>query len=129
MNLQDNTQSTHPRGKWWLAGKTPDYRFTLANERTFLAWIRTALALMAGAVGIEQFSPQLSSAELRTGISTLLLLAASVMRFMARRRWRQNEYAMRLDSNLPYTRALVILAALMILLAILLGTLLWQGRS
>ncbi|MFU0931624.1 YidH family protein [Kluyvera cryocrescens] len=129
MNLQDNTQSTHPRGKWWLAGKTPDYRFTLANERTFLAWIRTALALMAGAVGIEQFSPQLSSAELRTGISTLLLLAASVMGFMAWRRWRQNEYAMRLDSNLPYTRALVILAALMILLAILLGTLLWQGRS
>ncbi|HGK7506137.1 YidH family protein [Kluyvera cryocrescens] len=129
MNLQDNTQSTHPRGKWWLAGKTPDYRFTLANERTFLAWIRTALALMAGAVGIEQFSPQLSSAELRTGISTLLLLAASVMGFMAWRRWRQNEYAMRLDSNLPYTCALVILAALMILLAILLGTLLWQGRS
>ncbi|MCE9891081.1 DUF202 domain-containing protein [Kluyvera intermedia] len=129
MSLQDNTQSTHPRGKWWLAGKTPDYRFTLANERTFLAWIRTALALMAGAVGIEQFSPQLSSAELRTSISTLLLLAASAMGFMAWRRWRQNEYAMRLDSNLPYTRALVILAALMILLAILLGTLLWQGRS
>ena len=129
MSLQDNTRSTHPRGKWWLAGKTPDYRFTLANERTFLAWIRTALALMAGAVGIEQFSPQLPSAELRTGISTLLLLAASAMGFMAWRRWRQNEYAMRLDSNLPYTRALVILAALMILLAILLGTLLWQGRS
>ncbi|MFU0882026.1 YidH family protein [Kluyvera cryocrescens] len=129
MSLQDNTQSTHPRGKWWLAGKAPDYRFTLANERTFLAWIRTALALMAGAVGIEQFSPQLSSAELRTGISTLLLLAASAMGFMAWRRWRQNEYAMRLDSNLPYTRALIILAALMILLAILLGTLLWQGRS
>ena len=129
MSLQDNTQSTHPRGKWWLAGKAPDYRFTLANERTFLAWIRTALALMAGAVGIEQFSPQLSSTELRTGISTLLLLAASAMGFMAWRRWRQNEYAMRLDSNLPYTRALVILAALMILLAILLGTLLWQGRS
>ncbi|MGL4718661.1 MAG: YidH family protein [Kluyvera intermedia] len=110
-------------------GKAPDYRFTLANERTFLAWIRTALALMAGAVGIEQFSPQLSSTELRTGISTLLLLAASAMGFMAWRRWRQNEYAMRLDSNLPYTRALIILAALMILLAILLGTLLWQGRS
>ena len=29
-------------------GKDPDYRFTLANERTFLAWIRTALALSAG---------------------------------------------------------------------------------
>lgn len=128
MSLQDNTQSARPKGKWWLAGKTPDYRFTLANERTFLAWIRTALALMAGAVGIEQFSPQLSSAELRIGISTLLLVAASTMGFMAWRRWRRNEYAMRLESNLPYTRVLVILAALMVLLAILLGVLLWQGR-
>jgi putative membrane protein len=129
VSLQDNTQSTHPKGKWWLAGKKPDYRFTLANERTFLAWIRTALALMAGAVGIEQFSPQLSSAELRIGISTLLLVAASSMGFMAWRRWRRNEYAMRLESNLPYTRALAILAALMVLLAILLGVLLWQGRT
>lgn len=128
MSLQDNTQSTRPKGKWWLAGKTPDYRFTLANERTFLAWIRTALALMAGAVGIEQFSPQLSSAELRIGISTLLLVAASTMGFMAWQRWRRNEYAMRLESNLPYTRALVILAALIIVLAILLGILLWQGQ-
>jgi putative membrane protein len=128
VSLQDNTQSARPKGKWWLAGKTPDYRFTLANERTFLAWIRTALALMAGAVGIEQFSPQLSSAELRIGISTLLLVAASSMGFMAWRRWRRNEYAMRLENNLPYTRALVILAALMVLLAILLGILLWQGR-
>ncbi|MGL4724574.1 MAG: YidH family protein [Scandinavium sp.] len=128
MSLQDNTQPTRTKGKWWLAGKTPDYRFTLANERTFLAWIRTALALMAGAVGIDQFSPQLSSATLRISISTLLLLAASSMGFMAWRRWRSNEYAMRLENNLPYTRALVILAVFMVALAVLLGILLWQGQ-
>ncbi|MGL5738334.1 MAG: YidH family protein, partial [Plesiomonas shigelloides] len=34
-------------------GKDPDYRFSLANERTFLAWIRTALAFLATAVGID----------------------------------------------------------------------------
>ncbi|MWL73091.1 DUF202 domain-containing protein [Escherichia coli] len=111
-----------------MAGKTPDYRFTLANERTFLAWIRTALALMAGAVGIEQFSPQLSSGELRIAISTTLLLSASLMGFMAWRRWRRNEYAMRLATNLPYTRALVILSALMVVLSVSLGILLWQGK-
>ena len=128
MSLQDNSQSVRPKGKWWLVGKTPDYRFTLANERTFLAWIRTALALMAGAVGIEQFSPQLSSAGLRISISTMLLAAASVMGYMAWRRWRRNEYAMRLENDLPYTRSLVILSILMLGLAILLGILLWQGR-
>lgn len=128
MSQQDNVSSVRPRGKWWLAGKTPDYRFTLANERTFLAWIRTALALMAGAVGIEQFSPQLSSGELRIAISTTLLLSASLMGFMAWRRWRRNEYAMRLAANLPYTRALVILSALMVVLSVSLGILLWQGK-
>jgi len=128
VSQQDNVSSVRPRGKWWLAGKTPDYRFTLANERTFLAWIRTALALMAGAVGIEQFSPQLSSGELRIAISTTLLLSASLMGFMAWRRWRRNEYAMRLATNLPYTRALVILSALMVVLSVSLGILLWQGK-
>lgn len=128
MSQQDNVSSVRPRGKWWLAGKTLDYRFTLANERTFLAWIRTALALMAGAVGIEQFSPQLSSGELRIAISTTLLLSASLMGFMAWRRWRRNEYAMRLATNLPYTRALVILSALMVVLSVSLGILLWQGK-
>lgn len=38
-------------------GDDPDYRFSLANERTFLAWIRTALALIAGAVAVVQLVP------------------------------------------------------------------------
>ena len=33
-------------------GDEPDPRFTLANERTFLAWVRTALALLAGMVAL-----------------------------------------------------------------------------
>ena len=39
-------------------GPDPDYRFTLANERTFLAWIRTALALVAGGVAVVQLIPE-----------------------------------------------------------------------
>jgi putative membrane protein len=37
----------------YRSGSEPDPRFSLANERTFLAWIRTALALLAGGVGLE----------------------------------------------------------------------------
>ena len=40
-------------------GEEPDYRFTLANERTFLAWIRTSLAMMAAGVAVVQFVPGL----------------------------------------------------------------------
>ena len=38
----------------------PDYRFTLANERTFLAWQRTALGLLAAAVALVQLVPELT---------------------------------------------------------------------
>ena len=38
-------------------GVDPDPRFTFANERTFLAWIRTALALVAGGLAVTQVLP------------------------------------------------------------------------
>jgi putative membrane protein len=38
-------------------GTEPDARFTFANERTFLAWHRTALALVVAGLAIVQFLP------------------------------------------------------------------------
>ena len=38
-------------------GSTPDYRFSLANERTSLAWIRTSPGLLAGGVAAVQLVP------------------------------------------------------------------------
>ncbi len=51
-------------------GETPDYRFSLANERTFLAWIRTALALVGGGFAVDQFLP-----DLRWGVRVGMALA------------------------------------------------------
>ncbi|HBH59897.1 MAG TPA: hypothetical protein DDY41_17580, partial [Arthrobacter bacterium] len=55
-------------------GTEPDPRFTLANERTFLAWIRTALALLAGGIAIEAFTSDLFLEPVRKSLAVLLLL-------------------------------------------------------
>lgn len=44
---------------WRREGCEPDYRFSLANERTFLAWIRTSIALLASGVVLEQFATRI----------------------------------------------------------------------
>jgi putative membrane protein len=79
----------------------PDYRFTLANERTFLAWIRTALALLAGGVAIGQlFAAGVDEAGHKI-LGAFCVVAAATIAIGAFRRWRQIQTAMRLDASLP----------------------------
>ncbi len=130
MSQQDKTPAKATgKGQWWLSGKTPDYRFTLANERTFLAWIRTALALLAGAVGIDQFSPHLGSPDMRFGLAMLLVAGGMALSITAWRRWRRNEHAMRLERELPYTRFLFLITGFITFAAIVLALLLWQNAA
>ena len=42
-------------------GDDPDARFTMANERTFLAWIRTSLGFLAAGVAVDVVDLDLSS--------------------------------------------------------------------
>jgi inner membrane protein YidH len=82
-------------------GDEPDYRFSLANERTFLAWIRTALALMAAAVAVAQLVPELHLHGLRRQLGALLAVLALVISVAAYPRWHANQRAMRLGQPLP----------------------------
>lgn len=86
------------------AGEDPDPRFTLANERTFLAWIRTALALLASGIGLEAFAPELAVAGLRQALAGLLLLAGVLCSGAAFRRWLRVEEALRKGRPLPPPR-------------------------
>src|SRR6476660_8567524 len=79
----------------------PDYRFTLANERTFLAWQRTALGLLAAAVAVVQLIPELSIAGARHILGIILALLAILTSGMGILRWRQADFAMRRDLPLP----------------------------
>ncbi|WP_328395928.1 YidH family protein [Nocardia sp. NBC_00416] len=81
--------------------REPDYRFTLANERTFLAWIRTAFALLAGGVAVGQlFTGEFDPATHRLlgGGCVVLAVLVAVGAFL---RWRQVQAAMRRDGPLP----------------------------
>ncbi|RKT85536.1 putative membrane protein [Saccharopolyspora antimicrobica] len=86
-------------------GDEPDPRFTLANERTFLAWIRTALALMAGGVGIEALNAVTGHPNpLRTALAVALLLAGVLCSATAFTRWMTTERALRQGRPLPAPR-------------------------
>ncbi|GEP40175.1 hypothetical protein NPS01_38380 [Nocardioides psychrotolerans] len=77
----------------------PDYRFTLANERTFLAWVRTALALTAAGVAVIRFVPGLTL--MRHALGFLLIGLGGFLSWMSYRDWQRNERAMRLGLQLP----------------------------
>ena len=101
--------SWNPR--WRREGHEPDYRFSLANERTFLAWIRTALALLAGGVVLEQFATRLGPHGLVVALATGLATLSAVLCGLAYLRWRDNEIAMRHSRPLPGSLAIPLVAA------------------
>lgn len=79
----------------------PDYRFTLANERTFLAWQRTALGLLAAAVAVVQFMPELAVPGLRHALGAVVGVLAMLTSGAGLHRWYQVDHAMRRDRPLP----------------------------
>jgi putative membrane protein len=82
-------------------GEDPDYRFTLANERTFLAWIRTSLALLAGGIAVVQLVPSFSVPAGRHLLGIPLVLLSIVLSVYSYRHWAAAERSIRLRRPLP----------------------------
>jgi inner membrane protein YidH len=95
------TASAGDQGSDSPAEIEPDYRFTLANERTFLAWQRTSLGLLAAAVALVQLVPELAIPGARRTLGVLLAALAILTSGMGLLRWRQADRAMRRDLPLP----------------------------
>ncbi|MCV7254923.1 DUF202 domain-containing protein [Mycolicibacterium fluoranthenivorans] len=82
-------------------GSDPDYRFTLANERTFLAWVRTGLALLAGAVALASLVHDFGPRAMRISITAFLLVLSLTVTVGAYLRWDRTERALREKRSLP----------------------------
>lgn len=81
-------------------GQEPDPRFSLANERTFLAWIRTSLALVAAGVALVAFELPIQP-RLRFAAAVMFLLLGLLAAIQAWVGWLRTESALRADSPLP----------------------------
>jgi putative membrane protein len=96
----------------------PDYRFTLANERTFLAWIRTALGMLAGGVAVRQLVPRFTTPGATTMLAVGCVTVAAALAAASYPRWRRVQRAMRTGAPLPPTRMLIGLSLSVLLLAV-----------
>ena len=83
-------------------GTEPDPRFTLANERTYLAWVLTSLALIAGGVALRSLRPVSMSIERSHAISIVLIVSGVLLSWSSLGRWLSVELALRRGRPLPF---------------------------
>ncbi len=102
-------------------GIEPDPRYSLANERTFLAWIRTALTLIGGGVAIEAFAGTALSFVARRGLALALVCLGMLLAAASCYRWVTLERAMRQGKAVATQPAALVLAAGVTLAAVVLG--------
>ncbi|SEF80881.1 putative membrane protein [Actinacidiphila yanglinensis] len=105
---------------WWRKGEEPDYRATMANERTLLAWTRTALALLAGAfavirlTGITPHALRLALGGYLIALSAGVTVAGYVQWRVRQARMRQRQPLGGLVNPTVLTAALLVLAGFVV---------------
>lgn len=109
--IRDATPGERWRPRSLREGTDPDPRFTLANERTLLAWLRTSMALIAGAVALEAFVSDAIPRAVRMPLAIVLLVIAAALAIYSFRRWLRMESAMRQRRPLPAPAGALILVA------------------
>jgi putative membrane protein len=115
----------HPR--WQDEGQDPDYQLSMANERTFLAWLRTSLALLAASVAVGQLVPAFRLPGSRTLLGILLAVLGTVAACFAYLRWAATERSMRLSLRMRYPVSLLLLSTAMTVVGLLVVLLVGVG--
>ncbi len=120
--------ASRPAGGEQETAREPDYRFTLANERTLLAWVRTALALDAGGLAVIRYAPQLAVPGAREGVGIVLVMLGAVTAGVSYRRFVRVGQAMRAGRPLPLTSLPRLLSTSMFVLSLAVVILLLVDR-
>jgi putative membrane protein len=100
------------------AGDEPDPRYSLANERTFLAWVRTALGMLAGGVALHALRVP-DTAWLRTALAVALVVFGALTTVLALLRWGRVERAIRTGQPMPSFSLGVVLTVAVVVGALL----------
>ena len=100
-------------------GTEPDPRFTFANERTFLAWSRTALALVVAGLGVVQLLPPFPGVPWgRHVLGVPLIVFGAVVAVTAYREWITSQRAMRHDQPLPRSIMPIVMTVIIAAMAV-----------
>jgi putative membrane protein len=101
-------------------GTEPDPRFTFANERTFLAWSRTALALVVAGLGVVQLLPPFPGVPWgRHVLGVPLIVFGAVVAVAAYSEWGRSQRALRHGQPLPRSVMPQLLAAVVTVIAVI----------
>ena len=105
----------------WMrsVGEDPDPRFTLANERTFLAWVTASLGFIGIGLALGTLLPERHT--WTAGLSALWIVLAVVIIVRAVLRWFRMERAMRLSHSLPLSSSILLVAISVALLGVASG--------
>ncbi len=110
-------------GRWprsvYGVGEEPDPRFSFANERTFLAWIRTALGFVAAGVAVAAVAQLNGALGLEVRLAAIVLvLCGLVSGGSALTQWTRNERALRLNQPLPSSPLMPLLSVALVVVAL-----------
>ncbi|MBF4770038.1 DUF202 domain-containing protein [Nocardioides agariphilus] len=117
MSDDSTSRPTRWPARVYGVGSEPDFRFSLANERTFLAWVRTSLALLAGGVALDAVDLD-GPRGVQTAVAVTLVVLGLLGATAAWLRWAATERAMRLRQPLPSTVVLAWIALAMMAVAV-----------
>ena len=117
--MTTSSENAHPDGD---EGTEPDARFTMANERTFLAWSRTSRARVAAGLAIAQLLPPFANVPWgRSIIATPLILLGAAVATLSYFEWKSNQRALRLGVPLSRSQLPKILAVTITAIALVAG--------